>query len=123
MFYLRIIFIFFFFSSRRRHTRSDRDWSSDVCSSDLYGEMALSYALHRIESQDTQKLTNYGEFLEKFPPTHEVQIIENTSWSCIHGVERWRANCGCNAGHPGWSQERSEEHTSELQSRSDLVCR
>src|SRR5712664_1927021 len=27
--------IFFFFSSRRRHTRSDRDWSSDVCSSDL----------------------------------------------------------------------------------------
>src|SRR2546421_10404138 len=28
---------FFFFSSRRRHTRSDRDWSSDVCSSDLTG--------------------------------------------------------------------------------------
>src|SRR2546421_7686686 len=28
-------FIIFFFSSRRRHTRSDRDWSSDVCSSDL----------------------------------------------------------------------------------------
>src|SRR5206468_9541003 len=28
--------IMFFFSSRRRHTRSDRDWSSDVCSSDLY---------------------------------------------------------------------------------------
>src|SRR2546428_4965012 len=27
--------VFFFFSSRRRHTRSDRDWSSDVCSSDL----------------------------------------------------------------------------------------
>src|SRR2546421_4485634 len=29
------IYVFFFFSSRRRHTRSDRDWSSDVCSSDL----------------------------------------------------------------------------------------
>src|SRR5206468_8374022 len=29
------VFVFFFFSSRRRHTRSDRDWSSDVCSSDL----------------------------------------------------------------------------------------
>src|SRR5216683_2563244 len=29
------MFVFFFFSSRRRHTRSDRDWSSDVCSSDL----------------------------------------------------------------------------------------
>src|SRR2546421_5989899 len=33
--YLYIFFFFFFFSSRRRHTRSDRDWSSDVCSSDL----------------------------------------------------------------------------------------
>src|SRR3989440_992443 len=30
-----VSFLFFFFSSRRRHTRSDRDWSSDVCSSDL----------------------------------------------------------------------------------------
>src|SRR2546421_11748497 len=30
-----MFFVFFFFSSRRRHTRSDRDWSSDVCSSDL----------------------------------------------------------------------------------------
>src|SRR2546421_8344086 len=30
-----VLAIFFFFSSRRRHTRSDRDWSSDVCSSDL----------------------------------------------------------------------------------------
>src|SRR5699024_11320192 len=32
-----LFFIFFFFSSRRRHTRSKRDWSSDVCSSDLAG--------------------------------------------------------------------------------------
>src|SRR2546421_10746737 len=34
-----VVFIFFFFSSRRRHTRSDRDWSSDVCSSDLFERM------------------------------------------------------------------------------------
>src|SRR5206468_6089748 len=32
---LLLVFVLFFFSSRRRHTRSDRDWSSDVCSSDL----------------------------------------------------------------------------------------
>src|SRR5687768_17800461 len=36
-----IFFFFFFFSSRRRHTRCSRDWSSDVCSSDL-GRVALS---------------------------------------------------------------------------------
>src|SRR5699024_11684622 len=35
-------FVFFFFSSRRRHTRSKRDWSSDVCSSDLRWEVFIS---------------------------------------------------------------------------------
>src|SRR5687768_17792154 len=36
MFVLVYYFFFFFFSSRRRHTRCSRDWSSDVCSSDLW---------------------------------------------------------------------------------------
>src|SRR2546422_4397034 len=35
------ILLFFFFSSRRRHTRCSRDWSSDVCSSDLVGEPSV----------------------------------------------------------------------------------
>jgi alpha-amylase/alpha-mannosidase (GH57 family) len=70
-----------------------------------HGDMALAYALHHIESNGLAQLTNYGEFLEKFPPTHEVQIAENTSWSCAHGVERWRSDCGCNSGgHTGWNQ-------------------
>ncbi len=69
------------------------------------GEMALSYALKLIEQNPDIALTNYGEFLEKFPPQWEAQIAENTSWSCSHGIERWRSNCGCNAGHPGWNQE------------------
>src|SRR5438270_2222655 len=38
---LRVFCVFFFFSSRRRHTRFDCDWSSDVCSSDLEDEHAL----------------------------------------------------------------------------------
>jgi len=71
-----------------------------------YGDMALAYALDYIEKDETIALTNYGEYLEKFPPEMEVQIEENTSWSCAHGVERWRSNCGCHSGaHPGWSQE------------------
>jgi alpha-amylase/alpha-mannosidase (GH57 family) len=70
-----------------------------------YGEMALAYALDCIESKKLAKITNYAEFLEKNPPTHAAQVIENTSWSCVHGIERWRGNCGCNAGRHGWNQD------------------
>jgi alpha-amylase/alpha-mannosidase (GH57 family) len=71
-----------------------------------FGEMALSYALDHIESADLAKITNYGEFLEKHPATHQVEVFENSSWSCVHGVERWRSNCGCNSGgHGDWNQE------------------
>lgn len=69
-----------------------------------HGEMALAYALEIIETKKWAKITNYGEFLERFPPSWEVQIHENTAWSCVHGVERWRSNCGCNAGRLGWNQ-------------------
>ncbi len=70
-----------------------------------HGEMALSYAMHWIEEGQQAKLTNYGEFLEKFPPKWEAEVAEDTSWSCAHGVERWRSNCGCNGGKAGWNQE------------------
>jgi len=70
-----------------------------------YGEMALSYAMHWIEDNGHAKLTNYGEFLEQFPPQWEAEVVENTSWSCEHGVERWRSNCGCNSGKSGTSQQ------------------
>ena len=69
-----------------------------------HGEMALSYAMHWIEDNGHAKLTNYGEFLEKFPPEWEAEVVEDTSWSCAHGVERWRSDCGCNGGKPGWNQ-------------------
>jgi len=70
-----------------------------------FGDMALAYALNTIESRGLARLTNYGEFLEKYPPTHEVDIREKTSWSCSHGIDRWWSDCGCNAGNPpGWSQ-------------------
>ncbi len=70
------------------------------------GEMALSYCLKNIVDQEDTNLTIYAEFLEKFPPEYEAKIIENTSWSCYHGVERWRSDCGCNTGgNEGWDQK------------------
>ncbi len=70
-----------------------------------HGEMALSFAMHTIEDKGLATLTNYAEFLERFPPTCEAEVAENTSWSCAHGVERWRSDCGCNGGKPGWNQQ------------------
>jgi alpha-amylase/alpha-mannosidase (GH57 family) len=71
-----------------------------------YGEMALAYALDHIQQNDLARITNYGEFLELHPPTHEVEIYEHTAWSCAHGVGRWKENCGCNSGgRPGWTQD------------------
>ena len=70
-----------------------------------HGEMALADCLNHIKESGIAKLTNYSEYLDKFPPRYEAQIHENSSWSCVHGVERWRSNCGCNTGgHPSWSQ-------------------
>jgi alpha-amylase/alpha-mannosidase (GH57 family) len=69
-----------------------------------HGEMALAYALRLLEADKTVKLVNYGSFLEQFPPEYEAEIADNTSWSCVHGVERWRSNCGCNGGKPGFNQ-------------------
>ena len=66
--------------------------------------MALAYALRHIEANGLAKVTIYGEYLERHPPAHEVKIIENTSWSCGHGIERWRSDCGCNSGREGWKQ-------------------
>jgi len=70
-----------------------------------HGEMALAYALRLLEQDKNVKLTNYGMFLAQFPPEYECEIVDNTSWSCAHGVERWRSDCGCNGGKPGWNQK------------------
>lgn len=63
-----------------------------------YTDMALAYALHLIQTKGLAKLTVYGQYLEMFPPTWEVRIRENSSWSCPHGIERWKENCGCAFG-------------------------
>lgn len=69
------------------------------------GDMALAYGINYIRANDLAEFTNYGEFLERHPAEDDVEIHENSSWSCIHGIERWRTNCGCHSGmHGGWTQ-------------------
>lgn len=69
------------------------------------GERVLADALRFLESEGLARLTNYGEFLESDPAAREAEITENTSWSCAHGIGRWREECGCATGeHPGWRQ-------------------
>jgi len=76
-----------------------------------FGEMALAYALAKGFPARGLELINYGSFLKRFPPVHEVEIDEGpkgegTSWSCAHGVGRWKEDCGCSTGgKPGWNQE------------------
>src|SRR2546429_2547963 len=84
-----ISFFFFFFSSRRRHTRCSRDWSSDVCSSDLPSPSAQA------------RPTSSGR------PIFRHASVPRRPFSTAPKARR----------------ARSEEHTSELQSRLHLVCR
>jgi alpha-amylase/alpha-mannosidase (GH57 family) len=76
-----------------------------------FGEMALAYALDRGFPARGFEVVNYGSFLKRFPPVYEVEIDEGpkgegTSWSCAHGVGRWKEDCGCSTGgKPGWNQK------------------
>src|SRR5690625_5584130 len=93
-----IVFLFFFFSSRRRHTRWPRDWSSDVCSSDLYWPPHV----HRRPSEDPRFISDTAR---------TVHFAGMTTTSALVSLQTH------------FLLRRSEEHTSELQSRGHLVCR
>jgi alpha-amylase/alpha-mannosidase (GH57 family) len=76
-----------------------------------FGDMALAYALEEGFSSRGFEVINYGAFLKRFPPVYEVEIDEGpkgegTSWSCAHGVGRWKEDCGCSTGgRTGWNQK------------------
>ncbi|MBI4083075.1 MAG: DUF3536 domain-containing protein [Candidatus Lambdaproteobacteria bacterium] len=75
-----------------------------------FGDRALAYLLEVMAAGRGFEFTNYGAYLERHPPTMEVEIKsgpngEGTSWSCAHGVGRWYRDCGCRTGgQEGWNQ-------------------
>src|SRR3712207_8770653 len=80
---------FFFFSSRRRHTRYWRDWSSDVCSSDLLGftlALELSLITHNLKLEhptNTFKFSNllgyYPTIIHRLPPLANLSISQKSA--------------------------------------------
>ena len=68
-----------------------------------FGDMALAYALNEGFHSRGFEIINYSSFLKRFPPVYEVEIDEGpkgegSSWSCPHGVGRWKEDCGCSTG-------------------------
>jgi alpha-amylase/alpha-mannosidase (GH57 family) len=75
-----------------------------------FGDLGLAHALGVEAKQAGFRITNYGEYLDRFPPELSVEIEngaagEGSSWSCAHGVDRWTRDCGCHTGgETGWTQ-------------------
>jgi len=59
-----------------------------------FGEMALARAITDLRDRKGVSVENFASFLSRNPPTVKVELVEPTSWSCSHGIERWRSNCG-----------------------------
>jgi len=59
-----------------------------------FGEMALATALDALHESGA-RVENFGSFLARNPAVDEVELVAPTSWSCVHGVGRWKENCGC----------------------------
>ncbi|HWA04960.1 MAG TPA: DUF3536 domain-containing protein, partial [Ignavibacteria bacterium] len=74
-----------------------------------HAERTLAFFMKSLAPQNELNIVNYGEYLEANPPQYEVKIKpgdngEGTSWSCVHGVKRWKEDCGCGGGG-GWIQQ------------------
>lgn len=88
-----------------------------------FGDMALAFALDTLQSGDRVQITVYGEFLEKHPPAFEVEVQEDTSWSCVHGTGRWSVDCGCRTGgQESWNQAWREPLRAALDWLRDSVA-
>ena len=70
-----------------------------------FGDLGLAWALRRLQNHYGFE-TALGVWLAGQEPNHEVELAQVSAWSCAHGVERWRSDCGCVTGEqPGWRQQ------------------
>lgn len=70
-----------------------------------FGDMALAYVLKVKAEEEGFTITNYAEYLDKYGVHDEADIKQPSSWSCFHGVGRWKEDCGCSTGgQPSWNQ-------------------
>jgi hypothetical protein len=51
-------------------------------------------------------LENYSSYLARHPVTQDLKLEAPSSWSCVHGVERWRSDCGCKMAFDQPSQQK-----------------
>lgn len=69
-----------------------------------YADRALAYALGVEAPRRGLAVTNLARYLQDHPPADDVEVVVS-SWSCAHGVGRWKEDCGCATGaEPGWNQ-------------------
>lgn len=59
------------------------------------GESALAEAMSLLSRRTVSHLANAASLVASSPPHVDVALVSPSSWSCSHGVERWRSNCGC----------------------------
>ncbi len=72
-----------------------------------HGEMALARALDEVDRDPAVNLTTFAAYLDRHPPRADVRILEDSSWSCAHGVSRWTGACECglrDGGSVSWRQ-------------------
>jgi len=92
-----------------------------------FSERTLAFLFSELAGKRGYRIVNFGEFLELNPPEWEVVLkdgynMEGTSWSCLHGVDRWKKDCGCNTGSfPGWNQKWREPLRNGMNSLRDKL--